>query len=373
MRTCPHEEPHMPKTIAQKTKRVYVSQAEIPKHSLSEVVMLAQCLQDNFAGKNAPPHQLAGALNISPTSSNWQSLSGAAVAYGLTEGAYSSHDISLTALGRRVVATEIEGDDAKAKLESALKPGIMSKFFTRYNRAKLPPDKIAHNVLASMGVPSDRLTEVFNNIKSNGELVGIIQTTKTGPFVAVDAPILAAVAASGESQADIKNGDERSRDDGEQQNVAIKPLISAEPKLTPKTTRVFITHGKNKDIVQQIKELLVFGKFEPVVAIEHETLSKPVPDKVLDDMRSCFAGVIHVDAEDDLLDSKGVAHHKINENVLIEIGAAMALYRNNFILLVSKGIHLPSNLQGLYVCHYDGAKLDYEATMKLLKAFNEFK
>ena len=67
------------------------------------------------------------------------------------------------------------------------------------------------------------------------------------------------------------------------------------------------------------------------------------------------------------------AHHKINENVLIEIGAAMALYKNNFILLVGKGIHLPSNLQGLYVCHYDGAKLDYEATMKLLKAFNEFK
>ena len=93
----------------------------------------------------------------------------------------------------------------------------------------------------------------------------------------------------------------------------------------------------------------------------------------MDDMRSCFAGVIHVDAEEELLDSKGSAHHKINENVLVEIGAAMALYKNNFILLVAKGVHLPSNLQGLYVCHYDGAKLDYEATMKLLKAFNEFK
>jgi hypothetical protein len=49
------------------------------------------------------------------------------------------------------VATEIDGDDVKAKLEAALKPGIMRKFFTRYNRAKLPPEKIAHNVLASMG------------------------------------------------------------------------------------------------------------------------------------------------------------------------------------------------------------------------------
>lgn len=137
--------------------------------------------------------------------------------------------------------------------------------------------------------------------------------------------------------------------------------------------RVFITHGKNHDIVGQLKELLVFGKLEPVVATEHETVSKPVPDKVLDDMRSCFAGVIHIASEDELLDREGNVHHKINENVLIEIGVAMALYGTNFVLLVQKGIHLPSNLQGLYRCEYDGTTLGYDATMKLLKIFNEFK
>ncbi len=363
----------MAKSTIQRFKRVYVSQTEIPKHSLQEAVALAQGLQDNFAGKNAPPHQLAGALDISPTSSKWQSLSGAAVAYGLTDGAYNANDISLTQLGRRIVATEIEGDDAKAKLEAALKPGIMSKFFTRYNRAKLPPEKIAHNVLASMGVPSDRLADVFNTIKSNGELVGIIQTTKTGPFVAIDSPVLATANAPVESDGKEASDDKIASDNGDRKDITVTPFVSSTAQVTPKNTRVFITHGKNREIVQQIKELLVFGKFEPVIAVEHETISKPVPEKVMDDMRSCFAGVIHVDAEDELLDSKGVAHHKINENVLIEIGAAMALYKNNFILLVRKEIHLPSNLQGLYVCYYDSAKLDYEATMKLLKAFNEFK
>ncbi|MGB8367952.1 MAG: TIR domain-containing protein [Limisphaerales bacterium] len=363
----------MAKTTVQRLKRVYVSQTEIPKHSLVEAVTLAQSLQDNFAGKNAPPHQLAGALDISPTSSRWQSLSGAAVAYGLTDGGYNANDISLTQLGRRIVAAEIEGDDAQAKLEAALKPGIMRKFFTKYNRAKLPPEKIAFNVLGSMGVPPDRIVDVFNTIKSNGEHVGIIQTTKTGPFVAVDAPLLAVATAPAEPQTEEKIQDESPSDNGEHKNGAVVPPESPASKAVPKNTRVFITHGKNRDIVQQIKELLVFGKFDPVITIEHETISKPVPDKVMDDMRSCFAGVIHVDAEDELLDSTGATHHKINENVLIEIGAAMALYKNNFVLLVGKGIHLPSNLQGLYVCHYEGVKLDYEATMKLLKAFNEFK
>jgi predicted nucleotide-binding protein len=136
--------------------------------------------------------------------------------------------------------------------------------------------------------------------------------------------------------------------------------------------RVFITHGKNEKIVAQLKEIVTFGKFTPVVAEEHETISKPVPDKVMDDMRSCFAGIIHVAGEQVFMDPSGQTQHKINENVLIEIGAAMALYGRNFILLVEKGVQLPSNLQGLYECRYEGEKLDGEATMKLLKAFNEF-
>ncbi|MBE6586639.1 MAG: hypothetical protein E7645_09030 [Ruminococcaceae bacterium] len=63
----------------------------------------------------------------------------------------------------------------------------------------------------------------------------------------------------------------------------------------------------------------------------------------------------------------------MNENVLIEIGAAIALFKNRVILLCKKGIQLPSNLQGLYRCEYEGEQLDYQATMKLLKTFSEFR
>jgi predicted nucleotide-binding protein len=51
----------------------------------------------------------------------------------------------------------------------------------------------------------------------------------------------------------------------------------------------------------------------------------------------------------------------------------MALYRRRFILLVERDVKLPSNLQGLYEVRYEGQRLDYEATMKLLKAFSDFK
>lgn len=71
--------------------------------------------------------------------------------------------------------------------------------------------------------------------------------------------------------------------------------------------------------------------------------------------------------------SDGKEQKVLNPNVLIEIGAALALYKRNFILLVEKGVQLPSNLQGLYEVRYEGGKLDYEATMKLLRAFSDFR
>ena len=59
--------------------------------------------------------------------------------------------------------------------------------------------------------------------------------------------------------------------------------------------------------------------------------------------------------------------------MLIEIGAAMALYGRRFILLVKEGIKLPSNLQGLYEVRYRGDALDGDATIKLLEAINDIK
>ena len=65
--------------------------------------------------------------------------------------------------------------------------------------------------------------------------------------------------------------------------------------------RIFISHGKNHKILDAIKEIVVFGKFVPVVSIEMETPSKPVPDKVMDDMRSCSGAVIHVATDETIV------------------------------------------------------------------------
>ena len=102
-------------------------------------------------------------------------------------------------------------------------------------------------------------------------------------------------------------------------------------------------------------------------------MSKPVPEKVLDDMRSSGAAIIHVDADRSIVEKDGTEHVLLNPNVLIEIGAAMAFYGRRFILLVREGVKLPSNLQGLFEVRYSGDTLDAVSTIKLLEAIKDIK
>jgi len=152
--------------------------------------------------------------------------------------------------------------------------------------------------------------------------------------------------------------------------IPAKTPIEAED---PRMKRVFITHGKNKTLVGPIKSFLSFGELVPVVSVEKESTSVPVPEKVMRDMRSCGAAIIHVSDEETLIDAEGNQKVVLNPNVLMEIGAAMALYNKRFILLVKEGVKLPSNMQGLYKVFYKGDELGHEGTMKLLNAIQELK
>ena len=280
--------------------------------------------------------------------------------------------IKLLQLGRRLVAPEEEGEDVAARREAVLKPRIALEFFEKYRRAKFPGDVIAVNVLKSLGVPQHRVDAALEIIKANGRYAGIIRETPTGPFVSLDSPGIPGPVATptvpDEQHVGVEHPAARVGD-----SPKVLPAVAVAVAADAPNNRVFITHGKQKAVVNQIKELLTFGSFEPVVSVERESTAIPVPEKVFEDMRGCAAGVIHVGAEGQFLDPEGKSHTKINDNVLIEIGAAMALYGKKVILLVEKGVPLPSNLQGLYRCEFEGDKLDYDSTMKLLKTFSQFR
>lgn len=359
-------------------RKARLSQADVPSYSIAEALRVPAALRDEYGKQATRPLMVAAALNMSPTGGTFRMITGAAVAYGLTDAAAQGEAIGLTSLGRRAVAPTEEGDDRIALREAVLQPRVVREFLQRYDTSKMPSRPIALNVLEEMGVPGEVTGRAYDMILENARVAGFLQEINGQEYVNLDGTKGGIVASAPAGEAAAKVVPEApavvpTPVPVQTMAPAVAPVVSPLTNSIATNKRVFVSHGKNSDIVNQIKELLTFGGFEPIVSVEKESVSKPVPDKVMDDMRSCGAGIVHVGSESRLLDQDANEVKVLNENVLIEIGGAMALYKRNFILLVEKGVTLPSNLQGLYEVRYEGDKLDYESTMKLLKAFNEFK
>lgn len=159
----------------------------------------------------------------------------------------------------------------------------------------------------------------------------------------------------------------------------VSPVAKAppEPPAAPLTStkvadiRCFISHGSNMDLVDQVQTMLGLADIQSEVAVKEETSAIPVPEKIFTAMRRCTTGIIVVSVDETRKNKDG--EYTINENVLIEIGAAFVLYDKRVVLLWDKRLSVPSNLQGLYRCEFEGSELSWSAGMKLMKAIRGFK
>jgi predicted nucleotide-binding protein len=362
------------KSIKPEQKRAYLKQSDVPGASLEDALRVPRTILDHHAGQAVPPLYVAKVLDVDPRGSHFRVLSGAAIAFGLIEGGAQAASISLTDLARRVLRPKVEGGEISAMREAVLRPRIFGEFLQRYDGHAFPRRDIACNVVEDMGVPRDKTTEVVERLESSARAVGFLEEVKGKLYVS-----LHGVACPPANEELVNEAGDESTDDlpGHMDMVpeAVRRLSAIGSAFADdeRRKRVFVTHGKSRDLVEPIKKLLEYGELTPVISIERQSVSKPVPDKVMDDMRSCGAAIIHVDADQTITDKDGREHTLLNPNVLIEIGAAMAIYGRRFILLVRDGVKLPSNLQGLYEVRYSNDSLDAAATIKLLEAIKDIK
>jgi predicted nucleotide-binding protein len=366
------------------SKRTYLKQLDVPSASLDEALRLPQAVLDHYAGKPTAPLYVAKALNVDPKGSQLKVLSGAAIAFGLIDGGAQAATISVTDLALRILRPKEEDADLIAKREAVLKPRIFGEFLRNYEGHPFPRNDIALNVLEGMGVPREKAPEVLERIEASANSVGFLEEIKDKRYVSLQGNATTAPIALDKGEMAVASSHPENQHDALPAEPEPRRVISPAPVIKGTTLaeaivddqrrrKVFITHGQNRDLVEPIKKLLEFGELDPVVSVERQSVSKPVPEKVMDDMRACGAAIIHVDADQTIVDKDANAHVLLNPNVLIEIGAAMAFYGRRFILLVRDGVKLPSNLQGLYEVRYSGATLDANATIKLLEAIRDIK
>ncbi len=130
-------------------------------------------------------------------------------------------------------------------------------------------------------------------IVTNAEALGLLIDIKDKKYVKLDAA--GPVELRPKTTKTPADEEEEQPEGNSSYDVEDAPEIPVKAPTDPETNnQVFITHGKNEQVVEQIKKILTYRKFEPIVSTQRQTVSKPVPEKVIDDMRSCSAGIVHV-------------------------------------------------------------------------------
>ncbi len=351
--------------------------SDFPKHTLDEALRVARALSDKNGGQPLPPTETAIAVGVSPGSSEFRTLLSSSIKYRLTSGSFNSERVVLEDDGRNIVEPKSQEDEQRGLVIAALAPATFRSAYDYFKGKKLPDDVFFQNTLVrEFGVPREHAGKCASVFVKNMERVGLVRNASTGKWLTTDIGLPPASVVPSKDKNEEEPFEPDPRDTAVKANLNQIPDAPSQPNKTARDARlgrVFITHGKNTAFISPIKDLLSFGQLEPVVSVERESVAQPVPDKVLNDMRACGAAIIHVEGELRLTDGAAQEHIVLNPNVLIEIGAAMALYGRRFILLVRNGVKLPSNLQGLFEVRYEGEKLDGEVTIRLLRAINELK
>ncbi len=168
---------------------------------------------------------------------------------------------------------------------------------TKYDGNKVPREDIGRNVLETIGVPTSETSRVMKQIVNDARKLGLLADINGVEYVQLKGANAPAKTANVSDAADDDSPLAILPPAGTA--AAATPAVAAPAVLaTPEEAkRVYITHGKNKAFIDLLTKFLKYGDMEALVSVQHETVSMPVPDKVIGDMRKCGAAIIHVDAE----------------------------------------------------------------------------
>jgi predicted nucleotide-binding protein len=351
------------------TKKVSrTPQSFMPRIALKEAVTVANALRDDFAGADATPIDLAQSLGRSPSSSAWQFLTGATVAYGLTTGAYNASTISLTPRGQKLTMPTDEGEDQQALFEAALAPDVPKAFYEKYDRNKFPSEVIAKNVLAQLGVPRDRVDEALKIIVDNAKLVGILKEVSGNTYVQLRRTANTNIGSVPE-QENEEDAEDTNADEADQADTASSPNVPPQdtpsaPPVHQKPKPIFIAHGKDKKPLEQLKVILDQFKIPYRVAVDEPHAGRPISEKVRSLMNECGSAIVVFTSSGESTDpEKGTV---ANLNVVFELGAASVLYGDKIIIFKEKDLSLPSDFSDLGHISFDKDSLDAKA-LDLLK------
>lgn len=309
---------------------------------MNEALRIPFALAEQYGKAPARPVDVAVALEILPTTGHFKTLTGAALAYGLTEGGAQAEDIALTDLGRRIVAPTEEGDDLVAKREALLRPRVIHEFLQKYDGSQLPSDQIGKNVLETMGVPRQATERTLKLIVSGAESLGLLHEISGKRVVNLKG---ARPPAAEEPAVEGREDAYEAEDDADETPSEQPPVGTIDESERP--SAIFLGHGKNRKPLEQLTKLLDEYKIPYKVAVDEPNRGRPISQKVAETMGECGAAILIFTADQEFHDSNGNVVWRPSENVVYELGAASMLYGGRIILFKEEGVDFPTNFRDI--------------------------
>lgn len=137
---------------------------------------------------------------------------------------------------------------------------------------------------------------------------------------------------------------------------AMLSLTPLSKRLVPKE-KVFIVHGRNKDVLADLECILTEEKIEYVVIQSLARTGQDLLSFIEDRIRDCVAGFILLTPDDEgrLFQFGEPLRQRPRQNVIFEGGYLMALFRGtNRVCFVQQGsVEIPSDLNGLLMERFE--------------------
>ena len=168
--------------------------------------------------------------------------------------------------------------------------------------------------------------------------------------------------AIGKLEDDIKNGI-RDKETG--------LLVTPQTKMTTEAPKAFIAHGGRSGILDKLREFIEALGIKPIIVELSPTRGMTVDEKVNKHIKDADCGIV-LATKGGIVDTTGTKpkqHPRLN--VIDELERLRAAFPEKTILLVERGVDLPSNISGLTYEPFVGQSMD-RAFTAIARELTEF-
>lgn len=351
-------------------------QSDFPKWGLEDALRVAEAIESANAGQPYPPADTAIALDISPGSSDWRTLTAASFKYGLTTGTYKSDRLSLTDLAVRIISPTGDEDRISALFEAAINPATFKSIFEYFKGKKVPASNFLENTIArEFTVPKEHAGVCASVFIRNAQYVGLTRTTKTGQWLGDEPSGLPSASLDEDDTSDDEAEVAEGAGSDANQVAEIGPSMPPSAELERKRSRgkaVFLGHGKNKKPLEQLQKILTEYGVPFKVAVDEPNKGRPISEKVAQVMDECGAAILIFTADEEFRTVGGDDVWRPSENVVYELGASAVMYGKRIIIFKEAGVTFPSNFRDIGYIEFDKDALEAKGVdlFRELIAFN---